>query len=59
MQIYYEFFISATISSSNMTRDSNELIKEPELTIDSYVKFITDCADLKKHVEACTLLLLT
>ena len=26
MQIYYEFFISATISSPNMTRDSNELI---------------------------------
>ena len=25
MQIYYEFFISATISSPNMTRDSNEL----------------------------------
>ena len=27
MQIYYEFFISATISSPNMTRDSNELRK--------------------------------
>ena len=27
MQIYYEFFISATISSPNMTRDSNELKK--------------------------------
>ena len=25
MQIYYEFFISATISSPKMTRDSNEL----------------------------------
>ena len=25
MQIYYEFFILATISSPNMTRDSNEL----------------------------------
>ena len=25
MQIYYDFFISATISSPNMTRDSNEL----------------------------------
>ena len=27
MQIYYEFFISATISSPKMTRDSNELIQ--------------------------------
>ena len=27
MQIYYEFFISATISSPKMTRDSNELNK--------------------------------
>ena len=25
MQIYYKFFISATTSSPNMTRDSNEL----------------------------------
>ena len=25
MQIYYEFFISAAISSPKMTRDSNEL----------------------------------
>ena len=25
MQIYNDFFISATISSPNMTRDSNEL----------------------------------
>ena len=29
MQIYYEFFISAMISSPKMTRDSNELIKRP------------------------------
>ena len=31
MQIYYEFFISATISSPKMTRDSNELTEESVL----------------------------
>ena len=29
MQIYYEFFILATISSPKMTRDSNELMTDP------------------------------
>ena len=32
MQIYYDFFISAMISSPNMTRDSNELNHDIGLT---------------------------